>query len=316
MLEVVKPGLFSTIQDRGRYGYKTYGVIRGGAMDQVALRLGNALLMQPPTAAIEMTALGGTFRFLKQTMITVTGGKMQLALNGQLVSMNRVIAIQPGDELVCSRIEKGMRSYLCIAGGFDVPEVLKSRSTNLGAEFGGVEGQPLKVGDTIPYKEMYATLRQDYFLRPEKFYEQGPIRMLKGLEWDRLGEEITQPFLHNKFTISIQSNRMGYRLLPQTNIKIKEPFQLQSEAVMFGTIQLPPNGHPIILMADHQTTGGYPKIAQVIKADLHRLAQMPPNSTIHFELVTITEAEQALMQLENQLCAIEMAIKQKNVLQG
>ena len=308
MIQVKKPGFFSTVQDAGRVGYQQFGVIVSGVMDEVAYRIGNALLQQENAAAIEMTLIGGTFVFTKPTTIALTGGEMNATLNGIGIAMNKAIAIQAGDELACGAIRNGVRGYLCIKGGFDVPVVMDSRSTYLKAGIGGHEGRALKAGDELPYKES-ASVTQINQVRTASFYKEGPIRILEGTEWDRFSKDVQQAFLENAFDISLEADRMGYRIIPKEPIRIDAPFQLISEAVTFGTIQMPPNGEPIILMADRQTTGGYPKIGQVIAADLHRLAQLAPKQSIEFQVVSIDEAEGLYEQTQKSLRSLELLLK-------
>ena len=307
MLQVKKPGFFSTVQDLGRVGYQQFGVIVSGVLDVVAYRIGNALLKQENAAAIEMTLIGGTFVFTKPTTIVLTGGEMNATLNGNGIAMNKALTIQAGDELACGAIRNGVRSYLCIKGGFDVPVVMDSRSTYVKARIGGHEGRALKSGDELPYNES-APVMQISQVQSAPFYKDGPIRILKGTEWDRFNSEVQQAFLHNTYEISLEADRMGFRMIPKDPIRIDAPFQLISEAVTFGTIQMPPNGEPIILMVDRQTTGGYPKIGQVIAADLHRLAQLAPKQSIEFRVVSIAEAEILYEQLERGLRTLELLL--------
>lgn len=308
MLKVMKPGIFSTIQDGGRTGHQQFGIIASGVMDSVAYRIGNALLKQSDKAAIEMTLNGGVFEFKKATAFVLTGGMMHATLNNQLVPMYKVISAKAGDVLTCGTIINGARSYFCIAGGFLVDEILGSRSTYLKAKFGGYKGRALQPGDEIPYEETrikYAA----YQVNTKTFYEKAPIRILPGTEWQQFSRGMQTSFINQSYTISNKSDRMGYQLDSHKSIFLEKPFQLLSEAVTFGTIQLPPSGHPILLMADRQTTGGYPKIAQVITADLHRLAQLAPQQTLLFQLVSLEQAEEAYFELEQQLRLLEAVLK-------
>lgn len=307
MLKIIKSGFFSSIQDEGRYGYQKYGVIVSGVMDTTAYRIGNALLKQRNKPAIEMTLIGGTFQFTKQTTFILTGGLMEATINELPIAMYKAIHVQAGDILACGPIQKGARSYLCILGGFLVDEVLGSHSTYLKAQFGGFGGRTLKLGDEIPYTEVSGQ-SVSYSYSPNHFYADTPIRILQGTEWGHFSERTQQQFLKQNYTISLEADRMGYRLECETPITLQEPFQLLSEAVTFGTIQLPPNGQPIILMADRQTTGGYPKIAQVITADLHRLAQLRPMQILQFECVTMDQAEDAYIKHEQQLRLLEIIL--------
>lgn len=307
MIIVQKPGFFSTIQDMGRTGFQQYGVIVSGVMDEVAYRIGNALLQQCNTASIEMTVVGGTYQFTKPTAIVLTGGHVDATLQGKQISMNRVIHVEANDVLVCGPITHGVRCYLAVRGGIQVPIVMNSRSTYVKAGIGGYDGRALQKGDELPYEAGYMPSGKHH-LQLAAFYMNAPIRILHGTEWATFSHDVQQAFSHNVFTVSLEADRMGYRMIPQHPIQIAKPFQLISEAVTFGTIQMPPNGEPIILMADRQTTGGYPKIAQVIAADLHRLAQIGPNEKVLFEVVSIAEAEAAYEKLQRQLKMLEVVL--------
>lgn len=308
MLKVIKPGLFSTIQDVGRFGYQQYGIITSGVMDSIAFRIGNALLKQSGKAAIEMTLIGGMFEFKKPTAFVLTGGIMDATLNNQSIAMHKVISAKAGDVLTCGAILNGARSYLCIAGGFLVDDKLGSRSTYINARIGGFEGRKIQRNDEIPYEEKTANYAA-YHVNTKAFYEKGPIRILQGTEWQKFSHEMQNNFIKQTYTISNKSDRMGYHLEASTPIYLEKQFQLLSEAVTFGTIQLPPSGHPILLMADRQTTGGYPKVAQVITADLHRLAQLPPKQMLQFQLVSLDRAEEAYIELEQELRLLEALLK-------
>ncbi|MGN7477014.1 biotin-dependent carboxyltransferase family protein [Solibacillus silvestris] len=308
MLKVVKPGLFATIQDSGRTGYQQYGVISSGVMDQIAFRIGNALLKQSNKAAIEMTLIGGMFQFAKATAIVLTGGMMQATINDKPISMYKVIRVKAGDLLNCGAILNGARSYLCIAGGFLVEQILGSRSTYTKAQFGGLEGRALQAQDEIPYEESAANYSA-FKVKTDYFYKNAPIRILQGTEWQQFSMHMQKNFLEQSYTISLKADRMGFHLEAHTPIYIESQFQLLSEAVTFGTIQLPPSGQPIVLMADRQTTGGYPKAAQVITADLHRLAQLTPKQSLQFELISIEQAEEAYLNIEQELRLLEALLK-------
>lgn len=308
MLNVLKPGFFSTIQDLGRTGYQASGIIKSGAMDTVAYRLGNALLKQSNRPAIEMTLIGGEFLFTKPTTIALTGGKMRATVNGKVLNMNQAITIKANDRLTCGPITSGTRSYLCIAGGFSIEPILNSTSTYLKSGFGGFHGRTLQAHDEIPY-ELSTEQFTSTLIYTENFYEPRPIRILMGTEWHQFTAPAQQSFLQQPYTISLEADRMGYRLEGEVPLETTDSVQLLSEAVTFGTIQVPSNGQPILLMADHQTTGGYKKIAQVIAADLPYLAQLGPKETISFELVTLPQAEQAYIKFEQHLRLLEILLK-------
>lgn len=308
MLQILKPGIFSTIQDAGRIGYQQYGIIVSGVMDTVAFRFGNALLQQHNKPALEMTLYGGEFRFSQATAITLTGGKMHATINGKPITMNTVITIQANDVLTCGSIMEGTRSYLCIAGGFTVEEILQSASTYEKVGFGGYQGRALQTGDAIPYCKNTRSFNKTH-IATQPFYAKGPIRVLQGTEWAQFNIEAQKTFLQQPYTISLDSNRMGYRLQGVLSIQAELNTELLSEAVTFGTIQLPASGQPIVLMADRQTIGGYPKIAQIIGADLHRMAQLRPNEKLTFEQVSLQQAEHAYLKLEQQLRLMEALLQ-------
>ena len=308
MLKVIKPGVFSTIQDLGRTGYQASGIIKSGAMDTVAYRIGNALLQQSNKPALEMTLIGGEFLFTKPTTIALTGGKMHATLNGHVLKMNQATPVKANDRLTCGPIKSGTRSYLCIAGGFSIEPILNSTSTYLKAGFGGFHGRALQAGDELPYEANTQRFKSTQ-VYSENFYEPRPIRILKGTEWHQFTQSSQQNFSQQPYTISLEADRMGYRLEGRVPLETHDPAQLLSEAVTFGTIQVPSNGQPILLMADHQTTGGYKKIAQVIAADLPRLAQLGPKETITFELISMQQAEQAYIKFEQQLRLLEALLK-------
>lgn len=308
MLNVIKPGFFSTIQDLGRTGYQASGIIKSGVMDSVAYRLGNALLQQANKPALEMTLIGGEFLFTKPTTIALTGGKMYATLNGNALKMNQAIPVKANDRLTCGPILKGTRNYLCIAGGFSIEPILNSTSTYLKAGFGGFHGRALQTRDEIPYESTTHRFKSTQ-VYSENFYEPRPIRILKGTEWHHFTAQAQQLFLQQPYTISLEADRMGYRLNSEFPLATTDAAQLLSEAVTFGTIQVPSNGQPILLMADHQTIGGYKKIAQVLAADLPYLAQLGPQETIRFELVTLSQADQAFIKLEQHLRLLETLLK-------
>lgn len=233
---------------------------------------------------------------------------MQATVNGNTVKMNQAIAIKPNDRLTCGPILSGTRSYLCMAGGFSVDVILNSTSTYIKAGFGGFHGRALQTGDEIPYETNTQRFKSPQ-VYTENFYKPRPIRVLQGTEWQQFTEPSQRQFLQQTYTISLEADRMGYRLQGQESLETHGSTQLLSEAVTCGTIQVPSNGQPIVLMADHQTTGGYKKIAQVIAADLPRLAQLGPKQTITFERVTLQQAEKAYINFEQQLRLLETLLK-------
>lgn len=322
-ITILHPGLLTTVQDLGRYGSQKYGVIVGGAMDSYSLRLGNILVGNAENeAALEITLFGTTLQFKEKTLIAITGGDFTPTLDGQPVSLWSPLVVQKDSVLKFHSAISGSRAYVTFAGGIDVPEVMGSKSTYLLANIGGFEGRSLQKGDILSLNHGYNLEYENPKLINDqvnwsinyneliKFGKHQVIRVIKGTEYDRFNTESQNNFWTKNYTLSTQSDRMGYRL-EGSPLSLSESFELLSEGVTFGTIQIPPSGQPIILMADRQTTGGYPKIGQVIAADLPTLAQLQPTSTILFKWVTLEEAESANMQNEQKINLIKKAINYK-----
>ena len=273
-ITVIKPGLMATIQDLGRVGYGKYGIIVSGPMDRFAHRTANWLVGNDEgDALIEVTWSGMSVRMEREMWVALTGGDFSPQIDGVPVPMWRPVFVQKGSTLTFTGPKSGCRTYLAVAGGSDVPEVLGSRSTYIRAGIGGMKGRALKAGDIIPVGTGNGRLRHP---------------STKG----------AQPFDAVRWAIPAsarpRSDRMGYRL-EGPRLPPYRPQAYLSEGVTMGTVQVPSDGQPIILMADRQTLGGYPKIAQVAGVDLPVVAQTPPGSTLRFREISQTEAEQLWM---------------------
>lgn len=306
-IAILKPGLLTTVQDNGRHGLQQYGIIVGGAMDTLSYRIGNLLLGQKNEAALEITVLGPIISFHIDTVIAITGADFRPLLDGKACPMWRPVIVKAGSILKMHAAKVGARGYICIKGGIQVEPVMGSRSTYLRAGLGGFQGRALIAGDRLPISATditnFKTFSQfvDYsqFI---SFTNEATIRIIPGPEYDTFTDSSKEHLITNTFTISKDADRMGYRLqLDHVSLQKKRDFDLLSEAVTFGTIQVPPNGQPIVLMADHQTTGGYPKIAQVISIDLPKLAQLQPYSKVRFELVSLPVAQELAIKHEQRL---------------
>lgn len=328
--KVLRPGLLSTIQDMGRYGYQKYGVNVAGAMDTLAMRIGNILTGNLETEAVlEMTLTGPTLEFSSDSLIALTGADLAAVIDGIRVKLNRPIAVKAGAVLKFSSAQKGCRGYLAVAGGYNVPEVMNSKSTYLRGSLGGFQGRALKKGDLVDCGEPgeFATklLQQllqkgarsfraaswfvsPYYMEKDKFAS--PIRLTTGLQTKAYTESSLQALVSKPFKITTNSDRLGYRL-EGVKIELKEPLEMISEIATFGTMQVPPDGNPIILMADHQSVAGYPKIGQVIGTDLPRVAQHKPFSFLQFVFVGIEEAEKLYLAQEKYLENLKIAVLSK-----
>lgn len=314
-IRVIKPGLLTTLQDLGRYGYQKSGMVVSGAMDTLALRIGNLLLGNPvQEAGIECTLTGPLIVLEEDQLIAITGGNLSPQVDGMPVEMWRPLYLHKGSTLSFGKAVSGCRTYICVYGGFDVPEVLSSKSTYLRAGIGGWEGRALRANDLIPFKKAYqGPLRKTGWSAGRNIYPDlsiRNIRIIKGPEFDQFTGQSIHEFLNGSFSISKEADRMGYRL-EGPSLQRKTAKELLSAAVTFGTIQVPRQGAPIILMADHQTTGGYPRIAQVISADLTLLAQMPPGQEISFELINLVQAQALLLARGQQINQLAQTITLK-----
>lgn len=325
-IKVLHPGLLTTIQDLGRFGSQKFGVIVSGAMDPISLRIANLLVGNDEgEGALEITLLGTTLQFDTDELVAITGGDLQPTIDGETAPMWRPVLIRKGSVLQFKSAIKGCRSYVAFAGGIVVPEVMGSKSTYLRAAIGGLQGRALQKGDVLDSGD-FNPLSQAFVHQLEKmtshfnwsvdyteflsFDKTQTIRVLHGAEFERFDIESQQAFFSKPYKLTTQADRMGYRLDGEP-LSLSEKFELLSEGVTYGTIQVPSNGQPIILMVDRQTTGGYPKIGQVISVDLPCLAQMQPNSNIQFKKVSLEQAEVELIKQEQLLRKLAMGIQFK-----
>lgn len=302
-LLVDSPGLLTTVQDLGRPGYGAIGVSPSGAADPVAFRLANLLVGNPSkTPALEMTLLGGSFVFSEPTHIAVTGADFAPTINGCPLELWRAHKVPAGTKIVFGPTKDFARSYLAIAGGVCVPLFLGSASTHLLSGLGGFNGRALRKGDVlplgvpsedfVPHRIPSASLHN---LRPRK-----TLRVTDGPQIDDFSEEARHTFFHNKFRVTEQSDRTGLRLDGPT-IVCHSRAEMITEGVPLGAIQITPSGQSIILFVEQQTTGGYPKIANVIGVDLHRLGQLRPRTLIRFERISLTVARSLWIEQEHLL---------------
>ena len=313
-LLIKKEGLLTTVQDLGRNGFRRVGINPNGAMDKTAVRLINILLGNSESeAAIEMHFPAPEILFETDAVFALGGANFGARLNDEPVENWRVHFAGSGSVLKFTEKISGNRCYLSVKGGFRIEKWLASASTNLAAGIGGFSGRPLKKGDRLFFAQKPKTKNQkpnikiSHQLLP--FYSRFPtVRIIKGAEFDLLNALSEQDFLSETFTISKNSNRMGFRLEGKP-LYLLENLELVSSAVDFGTIQLLPDGQMIALMADHQTTGGYPRLGAVISTDLPLLAQLGANDKVGFHLVSIEEAENLLIEYEKDLNFLRIGSK-------
>jgi antagonist of KipI len=303
-IRIIKQGVLDTIQDTGRYGYQHLGINPCGAMDTFAATVANILTgNEKNEAVIELHFPASSFLFEQKCMIALSGADFCPVLNNKPIPLNTTVTVGENSVLEFKQFRHGERCYLAVHGGFYIEQWLNSFSTHLKAAAGGYDGRQLKKEDVLYLQEPlfnFTLYHTDFFVLPVSidvfaFYDHSPkIRCIKGNEYDWLEDESKKIFTSCSFHITVQSDRMGYCLEGKT-LSTTINKQLISSAVTKGSIQLLPSGQLIILMADHQTTGGYPKIAHVISADIPKLAQMRPNRIVQFKFITLPEAEDLLL---------------------
>jgi biotin-dependent carboxylase-like uncharacterized protein len=291
---VLNPGVLTTLQDRGRVGYEDRGVPPSGAMDELSFAIANALVGNPAgTGALEFTLLGGQFRAGQGGCVIAVTGDMEVFIDDQPVAAYQCHVLRSGAVLKVGRALSGARGYLAVAGGFAAEPVLGSVSTLMRGELGGFAGRAIAKGDELPlampsqYLPLAAREPAQRFL-PQR--EHQPLRVVLGPQQGHFSAAELDRFLCESFQVSGQSDRMGYRLTGPV-LKHLKGFNIVSDAISTGSVQVPGSGHPIIAMHDRQTTGGYPKIATVIRADLARLGQLKPGDWLSFVEVSVEDAE-------------------------
>lgn len=298
-IRVVKPGLFTTVQGGGRYGYAHLGISPCGAADTLSLRIANVLVgNEEYSPALEMTLLGATLEFGQSAMVAVSGASCECKVGCYRVAQNTAVEVPAGGILQCGSTDGGGRAYLAVRGGLEVLIVMDSASTDIRGSFGGFEGRSLRTGDVLQVGK--ATGMRARRLRAEALHElQGsrPIRITHGAQHEWFAAEEWAKFLATPYSVSEQSDRAGLRLKGEAIVQ-RAQRQLLTDGIPLGAIQVPQDGQPIILFVDQQTTGGYPKIANVIAADMHRIGQLRPRDEVRFAEVTIAEAIDALRAQE------------------
>lgn len=316
-LQIIKAGIFDTVQDLGRYGYQHLGINSGGAMDRFSAQLANALLGKELHAPIvELHFPASSILFQQPAIIAIAGADFTPTINGAPVPLHQPFFVTANSVLQWKGVRQGARCYISFIDDFDFHPWLNSFSTNSKATAGGYKGRHLQKGDVITFTTQLSTdVSNNVTALPWKYQQKtlqtNTIEFVIGNEWNWLTEKSQQDFFQEDFRITPSSDRMGFRLEGKPLIATKEE-QLISSAVSFGTIQLLPNGQLIVLMADHQTTGGYPRIAHVTSAHLPRLAQKKAGDKIKFFLTTVEAAQekwiaqqQYLMQLQK-TCNLKM----------
>lgn len=313
ILEILSPGALTSVQDLGRYGYGRFGVAPSGALDAFALRIANLLAgNRQDQAGLELMLLGPRIRVLTDIVVSITGGDLQPRCNGRPVPMWRAQVFKKDDILSFRPPLSGFRAYIAVAGGIDVPLVMESRSTNLPSGFGGYQGRQLKKGDILRSGSTgcdlsFAGRAVDSRWIPQ-YSNKWTLRVIWGPQDDHFPDQSRNLLLTAAYKMSPQSDRTGIRLQgPEIHRKAEIEESIISEGVVCGSVQIPGDGKPIIILGE-TVTGGYRKIATVISADLPLLGQIKPGDDIRFTAVSVERAHQALRDVEDLIARIEQSL--------
>jgi antagonist of KipI len=297
-LTVVRPGMLTTVQDLGRWGYQSVGVPVAGPMDWYSHRLANLRVGNPPmAAALEVTLIGPELAADAHVTCAVAGAQFEIRVNDRVVDPTRPVDLKAGDRLRFGARSSGARATLAVAGGLDVPVVLGSRATSLISRMGPFGGRALKADDRLSVAEAGRPALPSAGLPLTLVGGGARLRVILGPHEDRFTGGARRSLISARYIVTPESNRMGYRLAGPT-LERNDTSELLSDATPIGSVQVPPSGAPILLMADRQTTGGYPKIATVITADLPLAGQLAPGDWIEFEACSPEQAQTALRERE------------------
>ncbi len=313
---ITRNGLLDTIQDGGRYGYQHLGINPGGVMDKAAMQIANALVgNDPKEAVIEMHFPAAEMVFEKTTLIALCGANFSATINGEEIALMQPLLIREGSVLMFGKKQRGARIYLAVQGGFIADEWLQSKSTHLKVKAGGFAGKPLLKKHRIFLQRapLLSILHPDHSFeilpwkaKVSDLYGSTRLRFIAGEEYQLLDDISKQKLIDLSFTIGRDSDRMGYRLQADP-LQLSSHKEMISTAVALGTIQLLPDGQLIVLMADHQTTGGYPRVGHIISADIPTLAQLSAGETFSLEIIDINKAETILYEQEMNLQQLQNA---------
>lgn len=317
---VLRPGLASTFQDCGRHGHQHLGIPVGGAMDLRSHQLANLIAGNTrDMASLEITLLGPTLEFNAATCIALAGADLSPTINGEPAAMGRPLILKAGDVLSFGERRHGVRCYLAWHGGIALPEVLGSQSTYLRGQLGGYQGRALRKGDVLPLKQHFhvealEALSDDinalsiYLPSTLANNPRARLRVIRGPHTGLFTDEAVHTFLNSTYRISNESDRMGFRL-QGPSLSLRENRQLLSEGVSLGSIQVPADGLPIVLMADRQSIGGYPKIGHIATVDLPQLAQQMPGDEVRFEEISLVQAQRLDKRREQALAALATSLE-------
>ena len=297
-INVLKPGFQSTIQDLGRNGFSHYGISKSGAADDLSIRLGNLIVGNNENAAsIEMTLVGGEFKFDIDSTIVLTGSKFAAMIDNKSIPFNEIVKISANQTLSIGQTMEGARCYLAVKGGIDVTNVFSSKTTHLTSKMGGIDGRALIKDDQLMIGKSMTGVGPIVY---NNILDMNISKLLitKGMQENYISKLTWKNFLNQEYKVSNLSSRMGIRLEGES-LNLENNNEIITEGVPLGAIQLPRSGNPIISFVEHQTTGGYPKIANVISSEMHKVGQLKPGDKFKFELISLDEAEKLHFEREN-----------------
>lgn len=324
MIAVVKPGLLTTVQDLGRPGFQQYGIVVGGALDGFSARTANLILGNDDNAAVlEMAQTGPDLRFDQETLVAWCGADFDARIGNEILLRDRPVRVAAGETISFGFARSGLRAWLAVAGGIDVPVVLGSRSTYRRAGIGGYHGRPLAAGDSLAAgkigersQQLLETLHRQgrratsWSVRPQTLggaVVAGTMRAMVGPEWDWFTAESQQAFFSADWQATREADRMGVRLQGPV-LELVKPREMISSAVNTGIVQVPPAGQPIVLMPSRQSVGGYPRLAAVAAVDVGRFTQLRPGDTVRFQKITLAAAHEIHLARERELNLIRMGL--------
>jgi biotin-dependent carboxylase-like uncharacterized protein len=313
-MNILSPGLFTTIQDAGRMGYQQYGFAPGGALDKRAMTMANLLVgNESGEAVLEMTLLGAEMEFTQDNVMAVTGALCEPTRNGEPVPMYKALLMRAGDTLAIGAVKEGCRVYAAFGGGLNVPTVMGSKSTQIKYGLGGFEGRALKAGDTIPFVKPQCDavhIEKRVLPAPVRLSGVQTLRVVLGPQADTsFNKEGIETFLKEEYAVTNESDRMGYRLEGKA-LSFINGADIISDAIALGSVQVPSSGKPIVLLCDRQTVGGYAKIATVISVDIPVIAQCKMGDKVRFQAISVAAAQRLYRKQEKQYRAF------RNMLDG
>ena len=297
-LEVLRAGLQSTVQDQGRFGYAHLGVSASGAADNFSLIIGNILVGNPKHyAGIEMTIIGDKYRFKSDAYIALTGSEFEAELDNNSIPFWKRLLIKKGQILDIRSTKNGARCYLCVAGGINIKDVMGAKTTHLTSGIGGLHGRILKKLDELDFGLLDDSIKPIQNLNDSITTDTKIIKVTKGVQWSWFDKNQKNKLFLHQYQVEELSNRMGLRLFGNA-IKTNRENEITTAGISLGSIQIPGGGQPIISFVEHQTTGGYPIIANVISADIRKVGQLKAGDCFQFELISLGSAEKLKVDQE------------------